>query len=299
MSATGLAGPAGPGDRLVTLYERDPPTRPRLTEPLRDLYGGDLDWPLPPERPYVIANFVETLDGVVSFGLPGRSGGDEISASSAADRFVMGLLRACADAVVFASGTLHGDSGHVRTAAVIHPESAELYAALRAEVSPRRTEPLNVIVTGSGGVDLGEATFRTPGRETLIVSGEAGVRRLRADHGEGLRATQVRAVVEAKTVPPAAVTRLLHEEWGVRLLLHEGGPTLLGSFLAARLVDELFLTVAPQVAGRAAAGRDGPPRPGLAEGAAFLPESAPWFGLETVKRAGDHLFLRLGHRARR
>jgi len=252
------------------------------------LYGGDLDWPKPPDRPYVIANFVETLDGVVSFGLPGRSGGGEISGFSAPDRFVMGLLRACADAVVFASGTLHGDAGHVRTPEFIYPEAAGLYAALRAQASPGRPLPLNVVVTGSGRIDLDEPTFHTPGLETVIVTTEGGRRALEAEHGTALRATQVRAVGPGEVVAPEAVTRLLHEEFGVSLLLHEGGPTLLGSFLAAGVMDELFLTVAPQVAGRDAAGRRA-----LAEGTAFLPETAPWFGLETVKRAGDHLFLRL------
>jgi riboflavin biosynthesis pyrimidine reductase len=280
--------------RLQTLYERRPATRPVLMGPLREMYGGDLDFPQPADRPYVVANFVETLDGVVSFGIPGRSGGGEVSGHNAADRFVMGLLRACADAVVFASGTLRGDTGHVRTAAFIHPEAAGLYADLRARVSPARPEPLNVIVTGSGRVDLREPTFHTPGLETLIVTTGEGERQLRADHGDALRVTRVRAVADAGPVPPAAVVHLLGRECGVRVLLHEGGPTLLGSFLAAGLMDELFLTVAPQVAGR-----DGRGRPGLAEGAAFLPETAPWFELQGVKRAEDHLFLRLSARIRR
>jgi riboflavin biosynthesis pyrimidine reductase len=259
-----------------------------LTEPLRALYGGGLELPRPSGRPYVITNFVETLDGVVSFGLPGRSGGGEVSGFDAADQFVMGLLRACADAVVFASGTLHGDSGHVRTPAFIYPAASELYAALRAHAGRRTAVPLNVIVTGSGRLDLGEPTFHTPGLETLVVTTEEGERRLRADHGDGLRVTRVRAVADRGPVPPAAVTRLLHHELGVHLLLHEGGPRLHGSFLAAGLVDEMFVTVAPQVAGR-----DENPRRGLAEGTAFLPETAPWFDLESVKRAGHHLFLRL------
>jgi riboflavin biosynthesis pyrimidine reductase len=98
----------------------------------------------------------------------------------------------------------------------------------------------------------------------------------------------VRATTEAGPVPPTAVIDVLQREFGVELLLHEGGPRLLGSFLAAGSLDELFLTVAPQVAGREAM-----PRPGLVEGAAFLPETAPWFDLQSVKRAGNHLFLRL------
>jgi riboflavin biosynthesis pyrimidine reductase len=279
---------------LETLYERQPAARPVLIEPLRERYGGDLDLPRPPERPYVIANFVQSLDGVVSFGIPGRSGGGEISANNPADRFVMGLLRACADAVVFGSGTLHGDAGHVRSAAFIDPDAAGLYAEQRGRVGARGAEPLNVVVTGSGQVDLAEPTFHTRGLETLIVTTAEGQRRLRADHGGALRVTQVRAVADAGTVPPGPVVNLLGREFGARLLLHEGGPALLGAFLAAGLVDELFLTVAPQVAGR-----EGRGRPGLAEGAAFLPETAPWFELQGVKRAQDHLFLRLSARGGR
>jgi riboflavin biosynthesis pyrimidine reductase len=277
--------------RLETLYERRPAARPVLSDPLGEMYGGDLDLPRPPERPHVIANFVETLDGVVSFGVPGRSGGGEISGNNAADRFVMGLLRACADAVVFGSGTLHGDAGHVRTAAFIYPEAAGLYAEQRDRGGARRSEPLNVVITGSGRVDLHEPTFHTKGLETLIVTTAEGQRRLRTDHGDGLRVTQVRAVADAGAVPPRAVVDLLHRQFGAQLLLHEGGPALLGAFLAAGRVDELFLTVAPQVAGR-----EGRGRPGLAEGAAFLPETAPWFELQGVKRAQDHLFLRLSAR---
>ncbi len=292
-----MAGPPPPATprhagSLATLYERSPAAgRTVLTEPLRRLYGGDLAFPRPPDRPYVVANFVQTLDGVVSYAVPGRSGGGEMSGFDATDRFVMGLLRSCVDAVMVASGTLHADSGHVRTPSFIYPEAGDLYRALRRQGSGRQGDPLNVIVSGSGRVDLSEPTFHTPGLETLIVTTEGGERRLRSDHGQRLAATKVRAVAEAGPVPPPAVTGVLHREFGVGLLLHEGGPRLLGAFLAARLVDELFLTVAPQVAGR-----EGQPRPGLAEGAAFLPETAPWFELQSVKRAGDHLFLRLSAR---
>ena len=278
----------------MTLYERPAAAgRAVLTEPLRVLYGGDLSFPQPLDRPYVVANFVQTLDGVVSFGIRGRSGGGEVSGFDATDRFVMGLLRSCADAVLVGSGTLHADSGHVRTPGFVYPEARDLYAAFRAQASRRSAEPLNVIVTGSGRLDLAEPTFRTPGLETVVVTTAEGERRLRSDHGQELRTTQVRIVAETGPVPPAAVVGLLRRDFGVELLLHEGGPRLLGAFLAARSLDELFLTVAPQIAGREAT-----LRPGLAAGAAFLPETAPWFDLQSVKRAGSHLFLRLSARAR-
>ena len=71
--------------------------------------------PAPQARPYCIANFVSTLDGVVSFNLPGQSEGAQISSSNEEDRFIMGLLRASADAVLVGSGTLQavGSAGHL------------------------------------------------------------------------------------------------------------------------------------------------------------------------------------------
>src|SRR5580698_11254863 len=78
-----------------------------LPEGLRERYDGDLRFPHAPEgRPYCIANFVSTLDGVVSFNLPGQSGGDQISHSNEEDQFTMGLLRASVDAILVGLGTL-------------------------------------------------------------------------------------------------------------------------------------------------------------------------------------------------
>ncbi len=287
------AGDPGHGPALATLFDCSPtPARPVLTHELRILYGGDLVFPPPGDRPYVFTNFVQTLDGVISYGIPGRSGGGEISGFNAADHFVMGLLRSCADAVMVASGTLQDGSGDVRTPGFIFPKAARLYAELRAQAGKSRGDPLNVIISGSGRIDLSEPTFHTPGLETLIVTTEDGARRLRSDHGEGLRATQVRKVAESGRVPPAAALDVLRREFAVSLLLHEGGPRLLGAFLADRLVDELFLTVAPQIAGRADQSR-----PGIAKGVAFLPETAPWFDLVSVKRAESQLFLRMSARS--
>ena len=93
--------------------------------PLESLFDVERaqDLPLPPElatlfgrlqfpphlhRPYIIGNFVTTLDGVVSLGEPGYSGGGEISGSNQHDRMVMGLLRAIADAVIVGASTKAG-----------------------------------------------------------------------------------------------------------------------------------------------------------------------------------------------
>jgi riboflavin biosynthesis pyrimidine reductase len=81
---------------------------------------------------------------------------------------------------------------------------------------------------------------------------------------------------------------LLRQEFGVDLLLHEAGPTLFGEFLEGGFVDELFLTVAPQIAGRAAAH----PRPGMVEDAQFSPATAPWWKLLSAKKAAEYIFFR-------
>ena len=70
-------------------------------------------------------------------------------------------------------------------------------------------------------------------------------------------------------------------------MLTEGGPHLLGSFIGSDRLDELFLTVAPQLVGR-----DSTERLGLVEGIALPPGDARWDHLESVRRSGDHLFLR-------
>ena len=86
--------------------------------------------------------------------------------------------------------------------------------------------------------------------------------------------------------PRAAIDALRAR--GHSQILCEGGPHAIGPFLAAGLVDELFLTVSPLLLGRA--GSD--PRLALVEGTDLLPGGPPRAGLIGVRRDGDHLFLR-------
>jgi riboflavin biosynthesis pyrimidine reductase len=82
--------------------------------------------------------------------------------------------------------------------------------------------------------------------------------------------------------------RLLYAQFGIGRLLHEGGPALFGQFLAVEALDELFLTLSPQIAGRTS----GAMRPGLVQGTEFMPACAPWFQLLSVKQRAEHLYLR-------
>src|SRR5205814_185811 len=75
------------------------------------------------------------------------------------------------------------------------------------------------------------------------------------------------------------------------LILVEGGPRLFGQLFARRVVDEQFLTLAPQLAGRDDAGE----RPGLVMGRTFAPRDPRWGRLVDLRRGGHHLFLRYAY----
>src|SRR5947207_3383572 len=93
---------------------------PELPPALVALYGGGLA--LPADAVY--ANFVSSLDGVVSLVAP-RGAGPTIRGRCEADRFVMGLLRLAADAIVVGAGTLRDEPGREWTAAAIDRERAD------------------------------------------------------------------------------------------------------------------------------------------------------------------------------
>jgi riboflavin biosynthesis pyrimidine reductase len=94
-------------------------------------------------------------------------------------------------------------------------------------------------------------------------------------------------VAGGETVDPEALVSALAQR-DARVVLCEGGPHLFGDLLGSRLVDELFLTIAPQLAGRSPQA----PRLGLVEGTAFGVSDARWGGLTDLRRAGNHLFAR-------
>jgi len=252
---------------------------------LANLYGR-LRTPRHPGRPHVIGNFVSTLDGVVSLGIPGKAGGGEISGFNPHDRMVMGVLRAAADAVVIGAGTLRASSAdHEWTAEYIYPRLADAYRELRTALG-KPEPPLNVVVTGGGDIDLERRLFRAGAVPSLIVTTAAGERRLR--ERDLPAATQVEVAAEDGPLCAQAVLDAVGRARKSDLVLVEAGPRLMSDFFAERLLDELFLTLAPQVAGR----DGGSERPGFVSGKLFAPENPVWATLAGLKRGGDHLFLR-------
>lgn len=275
-----------------TLFNRDPEyAQPALLQGLRELYDGDLHFPAPPaQRPFVIGNFVSTLDGVVSYEIKGQASGSTISGSDPADRFIMGLLRASADGIIVGARTVHDVSPKsLWIPEYTYPDAKLLYAEYRLNVLHQSEYPLLVIVSGSGRLELERAVFRTPGVHTVVITTSAGKDELTRRGATTLGPVEVHALNSSGgNIAPLSILRLLNLQFGVRMLLHEGGPTLFGQFLAAEAVDELFLTLSPQIAGR----RGDAIRPALVQSVEFVPDSAPLFQLLSVKQKAEELYLR-------
>ena len=284
-----------PADPLPTwpieaLWAADPappgvPTRgAELPDELRARFAAPLAIPLHPDRPTIVANFVSTLDGVVALDRIGATGGREISGGFEPDRFVMGLLRATADAVVVGTGTVRASGSRDWTPGAAHPPSAAGYARWRRDLGLSAV-PATIVVSGSGRVDLGGLGPAHPDGSVMLVTTTAGARRLR---GQWLpEGVEIVAVADGPRIPVTVLCDVLHAR-GYRVVLSEAGPTLFGELLAAGAVDEVFLTVAPQLAGRSESAH----RLGLVEGVGFPRDVAPWARLRSVMRSADHLFLR-------
>lgn len=279
---TGVAAPAAARfEALIQAGAPAGPTRGGLTEALLERYGGDLWIKLREDRPTVIANFVTALDGVVSYQTADAMGGGEISGFNEPDRFVMGLLRSLADVVLVGAGTVRAAPKHRWVPEHVSRAFAADFGEVRARLG-LTPQPRTAIVSESGEIDLGHPGVSDPAVPVLILTTDRGATRLtpHAPHIE---------VFSFGSSPPKAedIVELLARR-GAELVLTEGGPHLMGQLLSAGLLDELFLTIAPQIAGRAATA----PRLALVEDAAFTVGTAPWFNLAELRRNGDHLFTR-------
>lgn len=258
---------------LEVLVETPRQTGLDLPNELAAIYGGPLG--LQPRSLY--ANFVASLDGVTA--IPGLAQSSHlIAAGSEHDRFLMGLLRTCADAVLIGAGTLHGSPQTRWTPEHAYPPAVRLYAELRHRRG-RPPQPTLAVLSGSGRIDPRHPGLR---ERSLVLTSEQGAARL------GDRLPSSAAIVPLACQPPIdprVAVDALHAG-GHELILCEGGPSLFGAFVAAGLVDELFLTLSPALTGRPA----GQQRLSLLEQVALPGGTAGT--LLSLRRSGSHLFLR-------
>jgi riboflavin-specific deaminase-like protein len=213
----------------------------------------------PAERPYVVTNFAITLDGRAT--LKGRSG----PIGSDTDTQMLVGLRTKVDAVMIGAGTMRAE----RYGRVL----ADSEKRSRRERHGLAHDPLMVIVSGRLDLPWDAPLFTDGGGRVLIFTS--------SDAEPPQTRTPVRVVQQRDRVDLAEALRHLRAERGVRAVLCEGGPRLHAQLIDAGLVDELFVTHAPKLAGG-----DGP---GLAEG---LPELERPLELAWLLEEDGELFAR-------
>ena len=266
---------------LETTRGRALPLPPKLSRQ----YGA-FRLPMPRSGLLVFSNFVSTLDGVVSLQVKGHSGGGDISGFSGQDRMVMGLLRAVADAVIVGSGTLAADPKHLWTPQAICPELGDDYRRLAKAMAKPRTA-LNVIVSAEGAVNLRLPVFSSGKVAAMIITTVRGAKRLCRQRVPGT--VQIHAIQRRSgEISAAEILRVVDRAITGKRVLVEGGPRLLATFYKERLVDEQFLSLAPQLAGR----EMGDARMGLVMGKTFAPRDPLWGRLTDARQGSRLLFLR-------
>jgi 5-amino-6-(5-phosphoribosylamino)uracil reductase len=218
------------------------------------------------ERPYVVLNMVSTADGRATLG--GRSG----PLGNRADRELFHGLRTAVDAVMAGAGTVRVE----RYGRIIPDESRRRVRLQRGLTE----EPLACIVSGRLSLPVDIPLLADPTAKVAILTPSAAS--LPATAAE---VHYIRAERDGLLDLPAALTEL-RERFSVRTLLCEGGPHLGAQLLHAGLMDELFLSLAPTLAG------------GDAEGEALRilagPVLDPPVELELLSalESESHLFLR-------
>jgi riboflavin biosynthesis pyrimidine reductase len=273
--------------------------RSELLDPVYSPYGR-LGFPQPPpDRPWVFANFVQSLDGIVSLLGRHASGGD--ISQSEEDRWLMDLLRAHADAILLGAGTLKLETAleRPRPRGPVFRIMELTLQQLREKL--HRGPERNIFVTGSGLLTLSDyAVFDGDKVETAIITTTAGAERLSAQRQTH---PNVRIIAAGeRTVNLREAMQTLRREMNIRYLLCEGGPRLYGSMMRAGVIDEKFLTVSP-----VEVGQEVPPeqerheselldssemRPTVFSGPGFTKEGAPWWTWLSCRKVGDHQFNR-------
>ncbi|MFF9202096.1 pyrimidine reductase family protein [Streptomyces sp. NPDC014986] len=179
-------------------------------------------------RPWLRANMVSTLDGAAQHG--GRSQ----PLSCAADMRIFGVLRALADVVVVGAETVRREG--------YRPARARAEFAAAREAAGQGPAAAIAVVTAGLELDFSLPLFTSPAVPTLLLTGAgADPERVAAAERAGAR---VVTAGDGAAVDPARAVRALAALGHTRLLT-EGGPRLLGAMVAAGVLDELCLTVAP------------------------------------------------------
>jgi riboflavin-specific deaminase-like protein len=236
-------------------------------------YADDVDlddaYAYPSHRPWLRANMVASADGAASLG--GRSGG----LSSAADRQIFGLLRALADVVLVGASTVRAENY-----GPAQPSSDHVAARARRGMPPA---PVIAVVSQRLDLDPEAPLFAKADPPTIVVTSATAPPDRIAALGE---VADLLVVGEHQIDIGHTVDALANR--GMARILCEGGPTLLRHVAAAERLDELCLTVSPQLLGGHALR--------ILDGDLLLPPQA--LELSQALEDDGFLFLRYGRSAR-
>jgi len=193
---------------------------------------GELDFkPLAKDdRPYLVLNFASTVDGRAT--IDGRSG----KIGSDTDTEVLQRLRTRVDAVMIGAGTMRAE----RYGRMVSDPDFRSYR----ERTGLAQDPLAVLISNRLSLPWDAPLFTDGGGQVVVFTASGDeppetatpVTVVRHGDGEGVDLDEA--------------MRWLRTERGIASVLCEGGPTLHGELQARNLADELFLTIAPKLAGR-------------------------------------------------
>jgi len=218
------------------------------------------------KRPFVSATFAMTVDGKVTtknFG--------PVDFTSREDKLHLFRQRALADAVLLGHTSLERDNVRLGVPAELQE--------LRKKCGQSRS-PLRVIVSNRGNIDDRLKLFQSEISPIIIFSTE----RMPRKNQEALRKRATLHLTSAGAVDLSEMLRILRDQYKVRRIACEGGPTLFRSLLEEGLIDELNLTVAPYLFGGAKA----PTLTGVSR--EFFPKSV-LCSLTQLRIVGEECFL--------
>ncbi|MGI9124205.1 MAG: pyrimidine reductase family protein, partial [Mycobacterium sp.] len=184
-------------------------------------------------RPLVRGNAIASLDGAATTA--GTSGG----LGGPGDRRLFGVQREMADVIVVGAGTVR----------------AENYGGARLSVAQRQRRrtrgqsevPPIALVTRTGVVDHDSPVLTSTEVPPLVLTCTRS-----ADAARGRLGGRAEVLDCSGSDPHGVDLEVALQHLGERGLLRvltEGGPSLLGAFIAADLLDEMCLTTAPMVVG--------------------------------------------------
>ena len=201
--------------------------------------------------------------------------------TSREDKLHLFRQRALADAVLLGHTSLERDNVRLGVPAELQN--------LRIKRGQSRS-PLRVIVSNKGKIDDRLKIFHSGISPIIVFS----TKRMPSKNQEALRQMAILHLTDAREVDLAAMLKTLHDQYKVRTLACEGGPTLFRALLEKDLVDQLNLTIAPYMFG----GANAPTLTGLSK--EFLRTSIHC-SLIDMRTVGEECFLtyRIKHQRRR